>query len=80
MKRYIKASSGLTRYFTNLTPMRSIMITDGRGRTQKVTRYVDPSTNESFALLNAGDDFQVVKIEKSGKTWQVVDIIDSGEP
>jgi len=79
MKICIKASTGLSRYFRDLNRMRSVYVMDDTGRNQQVIRYVSPETNESFALIGAGNNkYQFVKIEKADKDWQIVEVIDEG--
>lgn len=79
MKICIKASTGLSRYFRDLNRMRSIYVMDDTGRNQQVIRYTKPGTNESFALIGAGNNkYQFVRIEKADNDWQIAEVIDEG--
>jgi hypothetical protein len=57
---------------------RTIDVEYPTGKLQSVIRYVDPDTDESFAVVNNGNDnCDFVRVEPiSNKKYQVVDIVN----
>ena len=75
MKRYIKSFT-LTdagKFFRNLVSKRTVDIKTDDGKYISAIRYVDPNTDDSFALIPSNNIYAIVKISKSPNKYYVVD-------
>ncbi len=75
MKRYIRSFT-LTdagNFFRNLVSKRTVDIKTDDGKYVSAIRYVDPNTDDSYALIQSNGAFAIVKISKSPNKYYVVD-------
>lgn len=75
MKRYIKSFT-LTdagKFFRNLVSKRTVDIKTDNGKYVSAIRYVDPNTDNSYAMIQSNGSFAIVKISKSPNKYYVVD-------
>ena len=75
MYRYIKSFTltDASQYLNNLSCQRSVDIKTDDGKIVNARRYVDPDTNDSFALIPSNGTYAIVKISKSPNKYYVVD-------